>query len=107
MFRVLVSCGLAASLLSPAWAAAQATAPAFRSAFESYQPFTDQEVAPWKRSNDTVGEIGGWRAYAREAAAPEVGGAGAPPAAAPAAPPASKVEPAAPAAPAARPAHRH
>jgi len=40
----------------------------FRSAFEGYQPFTDQPVAPWKQSNDTVGAIGGWRAYAREAA---------------------------------------
>lgn len=39
----------------------------YRSTFEGYQPFGDQEVAPWRESNDTVGRIGGWRAYAREA----------------------------------------
>ncbi len=39
----------------------------YRSAFEGYQPFADQKVAPWQESNDTVGRIGGWRAYAKEA----------------------------------------
>lgn len=39
----------------------------YRSAFEGYRPFDDQKVAPWKESNDTVGRIGGWRAYAKEA----------------------------------------
>ena len=45
----------------------QAEAPAFRSALEGYQPYAEQPVAPWRESNDTVGRIGGWRAYAREA----------------------------------------
>jgi hypothetical protein len=44
-----------------------AAAPGYRSALEGYRPFADQEVAPWKESNDNVGRIGGWRAYAREA----------------------------------------
>ena len=53
-------------------APAPAPAPAlveleYRSTFEGYRPFTDQEVAPWRESNETVGRIGGWRAYAREA----------------------------------------
>jgi hypothetical protein len=39
----------------------------YRSAMEGYLPFTEQEIAPWTRSNDTVREVGGWRAYAREA----------------------------------------
>lgn len=45
----------------------QAGPPAYRSAFEGYRAFSDEKVAPWKDSNDTVGKIGGWKAYAREA----------------------------------------
>ena len=41
--------------------------PGYRSAFEGYQPFDEGKLLPWKASNDTVGKIGGWRAYAREA----------------------------------------
>lgn len=44
---------------------------AYRSAFDGYQPFTDEKVAPWKDSNSTVQKIGGWRVYAKEAAEPE------------------------------------
>lgn len=40
--------------------------PAYRSAFEGYRPFGAGEVEDWRKSNDTVREIGGWRAYARE-----------------------------------------
>ena len=39
----------------------------YRSSFEGYQPFTDENVRPWKESNDTVRTVGGWRAYAKEA----------------------------------------
>ena len=42
----------------------------FRSALEGYQPFSDDKQVPWKDANDTVGKIGGWRAYAKEAAQP-------------------------------------
>jgi len=49
---------------APATAAA---APAYRSALEGYRPFKDQPVTSWKASNDLVGRIGGWQAYAREA----------------------------------------
>jgi hypothetical protein len=38
----------------------------YRSAFEGYRPFEAGEVQDWRKSNDTVREIGGWRAYARE-----------------------------------------
>ncbi len=41
--------------------------PAWRSAFDGYQPYAEAPLAPWRESNDTVGRIGGWRAYAREA----------------------------------------
>jgi hypothetical protein len=46
---------------------AAATPPPYRSALEGYKPFADEKVAPWAQSNATVGRIGGWRAYAREA----------------------------------------
>ena len=36
-------------------------------ALADYQQFQDEKLAPWKESNDTVGRVGGWRAYAREA----------------------------------------
>lgn len=67
---------------APAPQAVQA-APA-RPALQGYQPFVDEKVAPWKQANDTVGQIGGWRAYAKEAnqaaaakdvPAPKAGGA--------------------------------
>ena len=57
--------------MAPAAAATQPTAPVFRSAFEGYQPYTEQKMAPWKEANDNVGQIGGWRVYAREASQPD------------------------------------
>jgi hypothetical protein len=41
--------------------------PVYRSAFDGYRAFTDQPVLSWRESNDLVGRIGGWKAYAREA----------------------------------------
>ncbi len=47
---------------------AQKPAPlSYRSVFDSYQPFTDGKLVPWKDTNRTVEHIGGWRAYAKEA----------------------------------------
>ncbi len=40
----------------------------YRSALEGYQPYSEDKMLPWKEANDTVGKIGGWRAYAKEAA---------------------------------------
>lgn len=53
---------------------------AYRSALADYQTYKDQPVQPWRETNETVGRIGGWRAYAREAAgatAPQAQPAGA------------------------------
>ena len=52
---------------APATAAA---APSWRSAFDGYQPFSDEKTLSWRQANDTVQGVGGWRAYAREAAQP-------------------------------------
>jgi hypothetical protein len=63
---LLALTGLSAACAQPA--APSAPAMAYRSAFEGYRRFSDQAVSPWKASNDLVGRIGGWQAYAREAA---------------------------------------
>ena len=83
-----LAAALAVAATGPA--SAQASAPkaeAYRSAFEGYRRFGDQKVQPWRDANDTVGRIGGWQAYAREAAAseadPKPGAAQAPPASTP------------------------
>jgi hypothetical protein len=43
----------------------------YQSAFEGYKPYTDEPLVPWKAANDKVREIGGWRAYARQASEPD------------------------------------
>ena len=72
MFQPMLARWLAtAASLAALTALAQTTAPApapYRSALEGYQPFTDTKAVPWREANDTVGRIGGWRAYAKEAA---------------------------------------
>ena len=43
----------------------------YQSPISGYQPYADQPVQSWREANDRVGRIGGWRAYAKEAAAGE------------------------------------
>ena len=50
-------------------AATAQTAPSHTSPIADYQKFVDENVLPWKAANDKVAEIGGWRAYAKEAQA--------------------------------------
>jgi hypothetical protein len=45
-----------------------ATGAGYRSAFEGYRRHAEEPVLPWAKSNEIVGQIGGWKAYAREAA---------------------------------------
>lgn len=91
----------AASLLAAVWPGAFAAEPASqRSAFEGYRRFADEPVADWRTLNDTVGRIGGWQAYAREAAAAAQAASAASPAAGPALRPAPPAAPATPASPA-------
>lgn len=42
----------------------------YRSVFADYRSFSDQPVRKWTETNAVVAEIGGWRAYTREAAQP-------------------------------------
>ena len=53
---------------NPVDAAAPVSPVIYRSSFTDYRALGDDRVHPWKEANDTVGTIGGWRAYAKEAA---------------------------------------
>jgi len=70
------SLAVAAAAQSPAPASpgpvqtTPATPLAYRSPLAGYQPFSAEGVISWKDANDRVGQIGGWRAYARESAPP-------------------------------------
>ena len=73
--RLMQAVGLAAFWTSAASAQTApieaSTAPAgYRSAFENYQAYTDEKIINWKAANANVGRIGGWQAYAKEAAQP-------------------------------------
>ena len=68
----------------PATAAAAVPPLVYESPLVRYRAFSDQEVAPWRETNDTAARIGGWRAYARETQAP--GEPAAPPGTVPAKP---------------------
>ncbi len=70
----------------PADPAAAVPAATYRSAFDGYRKMGDEPVADWRASNDAVAKAGGWRAYAREAQAPEAKPADGKGAVAPAAP---------------------
>jgi hypothetical protein len=43
----------------------------YTSPVADYQPFVDEKITSWKAANEKVGQIGGWRAYAKEAQQPE------------------------------------
>jgi hypothetical protein len=60
----------AAVCLLSSMATAQTTS-SYVSPIADYQKFVDEKVLSWKAANDKVAEIGGWRAYAKEAQAKE------------------------------------
>lgn len=86
--RPLAVAALGAIGLSVSWASARpdpldpgAAVPpaAHRSAFAGYRPvLADVPVEAWRVSNDRVARVGGWRAYAREAATPAAAAASTP-----------------------------
>ncbi|MGE8318937.1 MAG: hypothetical protein ACN6O3_09335 [Comamonas sp.] len=43
------------------------TALQYTPAIASYQAYKDEPVQSWREANDRVGQIGGWKAYAKEA----------------------------------------
>jgi len=38
----------------------------YQSSFQNYQRYSSTLIQSWKQANDTVKDIGGWRAYAKE-----------------------------------------
>ena len=62
----LLAAGAAAAQAGPPPGAPAGTPFSYRSVLEQYQPYAEQPVGSWRDANDTVGRIGGWRAYARE-----------------------------------------
>ena len=62
---------LAWPLITAAQTPATPAPPAFKSAFEGYQPYTDDKTVSWKDANETTARVGGWRAYAKEASRAE------------------------------------
>lgn len=41
--------------------------PEYQSPLTAYKPYQEKDSPGWKELNDRVGELGGWRYYAREA----------------------------------------
>lgn len=62
---------------APDPAAPGASVPAlnYRPVLAGYRTLPDGKATPWRQANEQVAAIGGWRAYAREAQQPAVGGA--------------------------------
>jgi len=74
--QVSAQASATASTASPAnpgapAAMAEVAPPAYRSALEGYQRYTDEKTVNWKEANDTTARIGGWREYAKEASQPQ------------------------------------
>lgn len=54
-------------VVNPEISAPRLSVSEYRSPLSAYQPYEEAESPGWKEANDRVGEIGGWRVYAREA----------------------------------------
>jgi hypothetical protein len=59
-----------ASAFSQQAPAAKKPALKYESTFDTYRPFGDAALVPWRQANEDVQKAGGWRAYAKEAHAP-------------------------------------
>jgi hypothetical protein len=86
MKRTSITALLTAITVSLA-APAQSIELPYESVFKDYQAHKDVKLLDWKASNEAVRAAGGWRAYQREAQAPDV------PAATSSAPVPAKTEP--------------
>lgn len=58
--------GAPAAAASAVPAASTSNPLTYRSVFDGYRSFSDQQVVSWRDANNLVGRIGGWQAYARE-----------------------------------------
>ena len=70
-----------APMADPLDPAASVPALVYRSSLSTdYRRLRADPAVPWREANDTVGRIGGWRAYLREASQPEPAAVPSPPA---------------------------
>lgn len=60
------------NLRDPADARAAVPAVIYVSPFQNYKALGETKISPWKPANDLTEKIGGWRAYLKEAAQPDV-----------------------------------
>jgi hypothetical protein len=58
-------CTTAPAVTGPESREATPAAPAYRSAFDGYAGFRDEEPADWRRLNEEVGRLGGHRGALR------------------------------------------
>ncbi len=86
LFAVACAYSAEPSLRDPADVRAAVPDVIYVSPFQNYKTLGETKILPWKPANDLTEKIGGWRAYLKEAAQPDV-----------VAPPASAEKPAAPA----------
>jgi len=77
------------------------------SPFARYKAHTEVEVGGWRQANDLTAQIGGWRAYAREAHAPDAPATPPAPTSAPASVPSAAKTPSQPQHHPHGPSHRH
>jgi hypothetical protein len=56
---------------NPADSKAVVPAVNYVSPFKDYKPFGNTKITPWKPANDLTHQIGGWRAYLKEASQPD------------------------------------
>jgi hypothetical protein len=71
---LLLAACLSAALaqqVQPSDPAASVPAQRYQSPISSLRPMVQATVAPWRQSNDTVLQRGGWKAYAKAAQAPD------------------------------------
>lgn len=70
-----VACALLLGLTGAGWLAAlpaaqaaevPASPPAVSNPFAHYRAWREDALQDWRKANDRVGEIGGWRTYLRE-----------------------------------------
>ena len=61
-------CASAALAADPTDATAGTSPTHYQSPFAGYRALGADQATPWREANDTVKNIGGWQAYAKEAA---------------------------------------
>lgn len=57
----------APAITEPSPSSPRLSVPEYQSPLSAFKPYQENDSPGWKELNDRVGELGGWRYYAREA----------------------------------------